>query len=47
MRRTSTAELHVLEAGGHGGFFGLAPEDKAVQRDVNLFADRDLGREAP
>ncbi len=42
-----TAELHVLEAGGHGGFFGLAPEDKAVQRDVNLFADRYWGREAP
>lgn len=35
-----TAELHVLEAGGHGGFFGLAPEDQAVQRDVRLFANR-------
>jgi monoterpene epsilon-lactone hydrolase len=37
------AELHVLEAGGHGGFFGLAPEDKAVQRDVKGFVDRHWG----
>jgi epsilon-lactone hydrolase len=37
------AELHVLEAGGHGGFFGLAPEDKAVQRDVKGFVDRYWG----
>jgi epsilon-lactone hydrolase len=41
-----TAELHVLEAGGHGGFFGLAPEDTAVQRDVKLFADRYWGPRA-
>ena len=37
------AELHVLEAAGHGGFFGLAPEDKAVQRDVKGFIDRHWG----
>ena len=37
------AELHVLEGGGHGGFFGLAPEDKAVQRDVKGFVDRHWG----
>jgi epsilon-lactone hydrolase len=37
------AELHVLEAGGHGGFFGLAPEDTAVQRDVKGFVDRHWG----
>jgi acetyl esterase/lipase len=37
------AELHVLEAGGHGGFFGLAPEDMAVQRDVKAFIDRHWG----
>ena len=22
------ADLHVTEAGGHGGFFGMAPEDR-------------------
>jgi epsilon-lactone hydrolase len=33
------AELHVLEAGGHGGFFGMAPEDKEIQRDVSRFVD--------
>jgi epsilon-lactone hydrolase len=37
------AELHVLEAGGHGGFFGMAPEDKAVLRDVKAFVDRHWG----
>jgi epsilon-lactone hydrolase len=37
------AELHVLEGGGHGGFFGMAPEDKAVQRDVKGFVDRHWG----
>ena len=28
------AELHVTEAGGHGGFFGMAPEDRELERKI-------------
>ena len=31
------AELHVTEAGGHGGFFGMAPEDEAITVEVRRF----------
>jgi epsilon-lactone hydrolase len=37
------AELHILEAGGHAGFFGLAPEDQAILRDIKQFVDRHWG----
>jgi epsilon-lactone hydrolase len=33
------ADLHVTEAAGHGGFFGMAPEDHDLQRQVRLFVD--------
>ena len=33
------AELHVTEAGGHGGFMGMAPEDQEILREVRRFAD--------
>jgi monoterpene epsilon-lactone hydrolase len=33
------AALHVTEAGGHGGFFGMAPEDGAIEREVRDFVD--------
>jgi epsilon-lactone hydrolase len=33
------AELHVVEAGGHGGFFGMAPEDEAIAREIRRFVD--------
>ncbi len=32
------AELHVLEAAGHGGFLGQAPEDHALDDEVRRFA---------
>ena len=31
------AELHILEAAPHGGFFGTAPEDAEVDREVRRF----------
>ena len=31
------AELHVQEAAGHGGFFGLAPEDHEIGRELVRF----------
>ncbi len=31
------AELHVTEAGGHGGFFGTAPEDHEIEREIRRF----------
>jgi acetyl esterase/lipase len=31
------AELHVLEAGPHGGFFRSAPEDAELDRDIGRF----------
>jgi monoterpene epsilon-lactone hydrolase len=34
------AELHVLEAAPHGGFYGLAPEDVELDREIRRFADR-------
>ncbi|HEY8061052.1 MAG TPA: alpha/beta hydrolase fold domain-containing protein, partial [Acidimicrobiales bacterium] len=33
------AELHVTEAGGHGGFFGMAPEDDEIQGEIRRFVD--------
>ena len=33
------AELHVTEAGGHGGFMGRAPEDQEILAEVRRFAD--------
>jgi acetyl esterase/lipase len=33
------AELHVLEAAPHGGFFGTAPEDDALIQEVRRFSD--------
>jgi len=32
-----TAELHVLEAGPHGGFFGLSPEDAEIAGEIRRF----------
>ena len=37
------AELHVTEAGGHGGFMGMAPEDQEILREVRRFADTHWG----
>lgn len=34
------AELHVWEAMGHGGFFGLAPEDEEVWDELRRFVGR-------
>jgi epsilon-lactone hydrolase len=34
-----TADLHVTEAGGHGGFFGMAPEDEAITSEIRRFID--------
>ena len=34
------AELHVLEAAPHGGFFGMAPEDREIGAEVRRFIDR-------
>ena len=31
------AQLHVTEAGGHGGFLGRAPEDAAILHEVRQF----------
>jgi len=33
------AELHVLEAAPHGGFFGAAPEDAALVQETRRFCD--------
>ena len=33
------ADLHVTEAGGHGGFFGMAPEDQAILGEIRRFVD--------
>ncbi|HTR69179.1 MAG TPA: alpha/beta hydrolase [Mycobacteriales bacterium] len=33
------ADLHVTEAGGHGGFFGMAPEDEAILAEIRSFVD--------
>jgi monoterpene epsilon-lactone hydrolase len=34
------AELHVMEAAGHGGFFGAAPEDREIEAEMRAFARR-------
>ncbi len=38
------AELHVQEAGGHAGFFGLAPEDGEIDEELRHFLDAHWGR---
>ena len=41
LRNTGVAaELHVLEAAPHGGFFGAAPEDDQLWREIRQFAER-------
>jgi len=40
------ADLHVTEAAGHGGFFGMAPEDEEVMREIRRFVDRHWGTKA-
>ena len=37
------AELHVQEAGGHAGFFGLAPEDREIDDELRCFLDAHWG----
>jgi acetyl esterase/lipase len=37
------AELHVFEAMPHGGFFGLAPEDRELIGEQIRFMDKNLG----
>lgn len=34
------ADLHVTEAAGHVGFFGMAPEDHQLEAEVRKFVDR-------
>jgi acetyl esterase/lipase len=31
------AELHVIEAAGHGGFLGMAPEDRELDNEIRRF----------
>lgn len=38
------AELHVTEAGGHGGFLGQAPEDQEILAEVRRFAEAHWAR---
>ena len=33
------ADLHIVEASGHGGFFGQAPEDEDLAQEVRRFID--------
>jgi acetyl esterase/lipase len=33
------AELHVMEAAGHAGFFSQAPEDEALEVEIRRFVD--------
>lgn len=33
------ADLHVMEAAGHGGFLGAAPEDREIDREIRAFVD--------
>jgi hypothetical protein len=33
------ADLHVLEAAGHGGFLGMSPEDAELTREQRSFAE--------
>jgi acetyl esterase/lipase len=39
-RAGATADLHVLEAAPHGGFFGMAPEDAEITDEIRQFVDR-------
>jgi acetyl esterase/lipase len=41
------AELHVLEAAPHAGFFGIAPEDADLDREIRRFVDAHWGVGAP
>ena len=34
-----TAELHVIEGAGHGGFLGQAPEDAELETEISRFID--------
>jgi acetyl esterase/lipase len=34
------AELHIMEAAGHGGFLGAAPEDREIEAEMKAFAER-------
>jgi acetyl esterase/lipase len=34
------AELHLMEAAPHGGFFGASPEDAEIGREVRRFIGR-------
>lgn len=38
------ADLHVTEAAAHGGFFGLAPEDHDIERQIRIFVQDHWGR---
>ena len=38
-----SADLHVTEAAGHGGFFGLAREDHELEHEIRKFVDRCWG----
>lgn len=41
LRRAGVAaELHVTEAGGHGGFLGMAPEDHEIMAETRRFVQR-------
>jgi hypothetical protein len=40
LRRAGVAaELHVTEAGPHGGFMGTAPEDQELLAECKRFCD--------
>lgn len=41
------ADLHVTEAAGHGGFFGMAPEDHALEAEIRKFVDRHWAAASP
>jgi acetyl esterase/lipase len=45
LRRAGVAaELHVIEAGPHGGFMGTAPEDQELLAECRRFCDEAWGR---
>jgi acetyl esterase/lipase len=33
------ADLYVIEAAGHGGFLGVAPEDAELNRQIRTFCN--------
>lgn len=44
LRRAGVAaELHVTEAGAHGGFMGTAPEDQELMAECKRFCDEAWG----